>query len=240
MRSYKLNRIFLVGNITGDIYYDRLRIKGAERPFLRLILMSSRPRYIGGMRVVLWDEKAELFFPYLQRGSEIAAVGLLQTREHKDKLIHEIEATNLILLRHINWEFGEQERLRRDLPKPTVTANNVFVAGTIGTDIYFDWFKHSSGEGMYAFLRVILTNEQYLSGLRVTVRGALAELAFPFIQGGSKIAVDGHLQTRDRETGKKVVEVVAEHIAFLENINWAAGEAAQKSRTDQQQIEVVN
>ena len=102
-----MNCIFLVGNLTGDIYYDRLRIKQVERPFLRLILMSSRPRFVGGMRVVLWDEKAELFFPYLQRGSEIAAVGHLQTREYKEKLVHEIDATNLILLRNVNWEFGE-------------------------------------------------------------------------------------------------------------------------------------
>ncbi len=234
-----MNRIFLVGNITGDIYYGRLRIKGAERPFLRLILMSSRPRFVGGMRVVLWDEKAELFFPYLQRGSEIAAVGHLQTREHNEKLIHEIDATNLILLRHVNWEFGEKERLRRELPKPSATANNVFVAGTVGEDIYFDWFKRATGEGNYAFLRLVLTNEQYLEGLRVIVRGVLAELAFPFLQAGSKIAVDGHIQTRDRETGKKVVEVAAEHIAFLENINWVAGDAAQKSRADKTRIEVA-
>jgi single-stranded DNA-binding protein len=132
----------------------------------------------------------------------------------------------------VNWEFGEQERLRRNLPKPSATANNVFVVGTIGADIYFDWFKHSSGEGTYAFLRLMLSNEQYLSGLRITVRGVLAELALPFLQAGSKIAVDGHLQTRDRETGKKVVEVAAEHIAFLENINWAAGEAAQRARSE--------
>ncbi len=233
-----MNRIFLVGNITGDIYYDRLRIKGVERPFLRLILMSSRPNFVGGMRIVLWDEKAELFFPYLQRGSEIAVVGHLQTRQHKEKLIHEIEAANLILLRKVNWEFGEQERLRRNLPKPSASANNVFVVGDIGEDIYYDMFKRANGDGSYAFLRLMLNNEQYLNGLRVTVRGTLAELAFPFLQNGSKIAVDGHLQTRDRETGKKVVEVTAEHIAFLENINWSAGEAAQKSRAEQITVEV--
>jgi single-stranded DNA-binding protein len=139
----------------------------------------------------------------------------------------------------VNWEFGEQERLRRNLPKPSATANNVFVVGTISEDIYFDWFNRSDGEGSYAFLRLMLTNEQYLDGLRVTVRGVLAELAFPFLQAGSKIAVDGHLQTRDRESGKKVVEVTAEHIAFLENINWTAGEAAQKTRVDKTQIEVA-
>ncbi len=111
-----MNRLFLVGNITGDIYYDRLLIKGSERPFLRIILMSSRPRVIGGMRVVLWDQQAELFHPYLQRGSEVAVVGALQTREFKGKVIYEIEASNLILLRNINQEFGESERLRRGLP----------------------------------------------------------------------------------------------------------------------------
>jgi len=232
-----MNRIFIVGNITGDIYYDRLLIKGRKRPFLRLILMSSRPRYVGGMRVVLWDEMAELFFPYLQRGSEIAVIGYLQTREHKAKLIQEIEATNLILLRKVNWEFGEQERLRRNVEKPPTSANNVFVIGEVGDDIYYDRIERVKGEGSYAFLRLVLTNDEYLNGLRVIVLGALAELAHPFLQKGSKVAVDGHIQTRDRETGKKMVEVTAEHIAFLENINWAAGEAAQESRAVQAALE---
>jgi len=232
-----MNRIFIVGNITGDIYYDRLLIKSEKRPFLRLILMSSRPRFVGGMRVVLWDEMAELFFPYLQRGSEIAVIGHLQTREHRAKLVHEIEATNLILLRKVNWEFGEQERLRRNVGKPPASANNVFVIGELGDDIYFDRFERARGEGSYAFLRLVLTNDEYLNGLRIIVLGALAELAYPFLRKGSKVAVDGHIQTRDRETGKKVVEVTAEHIAFLENINWAAGEAAQESRAAQAALE---
>jgi single-stranded DNA-binding protein len=222
-----MNRIFIVGNITGDIYYDQLLIKQEKRPFLRLILMSSRPRHVAGMRIVLWDEMADLFFPYLQKGSEIAVIGHLQTREHKEKLIHEIEATNLILLRKINWEFGEAERLRRNVAKMPASANNVFVIGDVGEDIYFDRFERTQGEGDYAFMRLMLTNDEYLSGLRVIVRGSLAEISFPFLQKGSKVAVDGHLQTRDRETGKKVVEVTAEHIAFLENINWAAGETFQ-------------
>ncbi len=222
-----MNRIFIVGNITGDIYYDQLLIKQEKRAFLRLILMSSRPRHVAGMRIVLWDEMADLFFPYLQRGSEIAVIGHLQTREHKEKLVHEIEATNLILLRRINWEFGEAERLRRNVAKVPASANNVFVIGDIGEDIYFDRFERAQGEGDYAFMRLMLTNDEYLNGLRVVVRGSLAEISFPFLQKGSKVAVDGHLQTRDRETGKKVVEVTAEHIAFLENINWAAGEASQ-------------
>jgi len=75
----------------------------------------------------------------------------------------------------------------------------------------------------------MLTNESYINGLRITVRGTLAQLTYPYLKAGSRIAVDGHLQTRDRETGNKVVEVTAEHIAFLENIDWLAGEAAREA-----------
>ena len=223
-----MNRIFLVGNITGDIYYDRLLIKGAERPFLRIILMASRPRFIGGLRIVLWDENADLFYPYLQRGSEIGILGELQTRQFKGKTVFEVEAANLVLLRNINWTAGEEERQRRNLPAPAACTNNVFVVGSVTEDIYYDLFKRNDG-GTYPFLRLILTNESYLNGLRITVRGTLAQLAYPYLKAGSKIAVDGHLQTRDRETGKKVVEVTAEHIAFLENIDWLAGETAREA-----------
>jgi single-stranded DNA-binding protein len=231
-----MNRVFLVGNITGDIYFDRLLIKGVERPFLRLILMASRPRVVSGMRITLWDEKAELFFPYLQRGSEIAVMGHLQSRQFKGKLVHEIEALQLVLLRKINWELGELERQKHNLTMPTASENNVFVVGSVGEDIYFDRFQRGEGDGDYAFLRLMLTNDEYLKGLRIVVRGSLAELSYPYLQEGSKIAVDGHIQTRDRETGKKVVEVTAEHIAFLENINWEAGESAGRREAVQEKI----
>jgi single-stranded DNA-binding protein len=224
-----MNRVFLVGNITGDIYFDHLLIKGKRRPFLRLILMSHRPRLVKGLRINLWDEKAELYFPYLQRGSRIAVVGNILSRDFKGSVIHEVEALNLILLRNINWEYGEQERARHQFPQPSASANNVFVIGKISEDIYFDWLKHGSGDGSFAFLRLILSNEQYLDGLRVNVLGSLAELVFPYLKKDSKIAIDGHFQTRDQETGKRVVEVTAEHITFLEGVDWSSGAAAQEA-----------
>ena len=202
-----MNHIFLVGNLTGDIYFDKLLIKGVERPFLRVILMASRPRVVSGMRIVLWDEKAELYFPYLQRGSEIAVSGSLQSRQFKGKLVHEIEAANLVLLRNINWEHGENERQKNNLSLPESTGNHVFILGSVGEDIYYDRFQRSEGNGQYAFLRIMLTNDEYLKGLRVVVRGSLAELSYAYIQEGSKISVDGHIQTRDRETGKGRAEI---------------------------------
>ncbi len=235
-----MNRVFLVGNLTGDIYFDRLLIKGVERPFLRVILMASRPRVISGMRVVLWDEKAEFYFPYLQRGSEIAVSGFLQSRQFKGKLVHEIEAVSLVLLKNINWEQGENERLKHNTPLPESGGNHVFILGTVGEDIYYSQVRRGDGDEKYAFLRMLLTNDEYLNGLRVVVRGSLAELAYPYLQVGSKISVDGHIQTRERKTGKSVVEVTAEHIAFLENINWEAGEAAQRVRAGQEVKESVH
>lgn len=235
-----MNRVFLIGNITSDIYFDRLLIKGAERPFLRLILMASRPRVVSGMRIVLWDEKAELYYPYLQRGSEIAVSGFLQSRQFKGKLVHEIEAINLILLRNINWDQGETERRKYDRSLPEASGNHIFIIGNVGEDIYYDRFQRGEEKGEYAFLRLMLTNDEYLKGLRVVIRGSLAELSYPYLQEGSKVAVGGHIQTRDRETGKKVVEVTVEHIAFLENINWEAGEAARSTRAAHEEKESVN
>ncbi|MGD0856367.1 MAG: single-stranded DNA-binding protein, partial [Dehalococcoidia bacterium] len=87
-----MNHVFLVGNISSDIYFDHLHIKETMRPFLRLFLFCHQPREVKGLRVNLWDEKADLYYPYLQRGSRIAVVGNLISREFKGSLSHEVEA----------------------------------------------------------------------------------------------------------------------------------------------------
>jgi single-stranded DNA-binding protein len=234
-----MNRVFLVGNISSNIYYDHLLINEKRRPFLRLFLFCHHPREVKGLRVNLWDDNAELYFPYLQRGSRIAVVGNLISREFKGALSHEVEALNLILLCNINWEFGEQERKKHQLEKPSVSANNVFVIGTVGEDIYFDWFKPVDREGSYAFLRIILRNENYIDGLRVNIIGSLAELVYPYIKKDCRIAVDGHFQTRDQETGKRIVEVTAEHVTFLEGVDWVSGSAAKEKRYNFQADEMT-
>lgn len=223
-----MNRLFLVGNITSDIHFDVL----GGRPFLRLILMSSRPRVIQGLRIVLWDERAKEFYPCLKKGSEIGVLGYLTTRQFKGKIIIEVEAAHLILLRNINWEDGGVNLCNQLLPP---LANSYFAVGAVGEDIYFDWRPRTSSSNVenmksnrYAFLRLLISNGNYIDHLRVVTYGSLAELAYPYLQPGSIIAVDGHLQTKDEMKGQKAVEVTAEHMAFLQNINWAAGTAYQK------------
>jgi single-stranded DNA-binding protein len=229
-----VNRVFVVGNITSDIYFDRFLIQNEQRSYLRLILMAEKPRSVRGMRIVIWDKKAELYFPYLKKGSELAVIGQFESRKYKNQWIHEVVSESLLLLRNIDWERGESIRQQYNLPSPNGTSNDVFIVGEVLEGIQLEWFKPGAenGGGEFAFLRLRLKSDEYLNGLRVTVRGSLAELVHPYLQPGSKIAVDGNLQTHDLETGKKVVEVRTRNMTFLENINWAAGQAARLMREE--------
>jgi single-stranded DNA-binding protein len=230
-----MNRVFLVGNITGNIHFDIL----GDRPFLRLILMAGRPRIIAGLRIVLWDDKATKFFPYLQRGSEIGVIGHLMTREYKGKIITEVEANHLILLRNINWENGSKKQ-----EEMTTSTSASFIVGKVAEDIQFKWLERNrkatcarEDAQHLALLRLLISNGEYLDGLRIAVYGALAQLAYPYLRAGSVIAVDGHLQTKDCNADHKLVEVTAEHIAFLQNIDWAAGAAAQRRMMEDSRAE---
>lgn len=234
-----MNRIFMVGNITGDIYFDRFLMHSRQRSFLRLILMAERPRAVRGMRVVLWDEKAELYFPYLKKGSELAVIGQFESRMHKGKWVHEVVSENLLLLRKINWEYGERIRSQYNLSDasantsikpPFGESNDVFVVGQVLEDIHLDW-RQSVPErgGEYACLRLRLQCGDEISGLYVTVYGSLAELAYPYLQVGSKVAVDGYLRSHEPDKGVTRVDLIVRNMTFLENINWAAGEATRQA-----------
>ena len=233
-----MNRVFLVGNLTSDIYYDHIRFGERVRPFLRLILMARRPQLVKGLRVNIWDEKAELYYPYLQCGSRIAVFGNLLSRDFKGSTFQEIEAVNLIMMRNINWEYGEKERIRRQLPRPSESANNAFIIGEVEGEIHLDWYKRANEMGNYALLRFRLSNDQYLNGLRINVLGSLAELVQPYLKKDTKVAIDGHFETRERESGK-IVEVTAEHITFLEGVNWGEGKSSQLARLHDPKVEVV-
>jgi single-stranded DNA-binding protein len=179
------------------------------------------------MRVVLWDEKAELYYPYLKKGSELAVIGQFESRMHKDRWVHEVVSENLLLLRNIDWENGERIRLQANLPEISTERNDVFVVGQVQEEIRLDWLPRPvehGGESARLSLRLQCGDQ--IRSLRVVVLGSLAELAHPYLQSGSRIAVDGYLRSRDPDTGRIYVELTARNVTFLENINWAAGEAA--------------
>jgi single-stranded DNA-binding protein len=231
-KETNMNRVFIVGNITGNIFFEVVN----NKPYLRLLLMAGKPRRITGLRIVLTGDNARKFFPYLKKGSEIGVIGLLTTREHRGKWITEVDATHLILLRNINWENGEAKR--EDL-LPSMSSS--FLVGTIEEAPYFEW-RSNGREGQaapddserYAYLHLSVGNGDRLRGLGISVYGTLAQIARPYLQAGSVVAIDGHFQTRGKEGGPRTIEATAEHIAFLDNINWEAGAAAQRRMVEQE------
>jgi single-stranded DNA-binding protein len=210
-----MNRVFIVGKITGNIFFDVL----GNRPVLKFLFMAGKPRPIRCLWIVLWDENAIKFFPYLQKGSEVGVIGHLTMRVVKRKWITEVEASHLILLKNIKWENGDAPR--EDL-LPDMSLS--FLVGALEEDPYFEW-RNGPGEGQAsladsrrcAYMHLSLGNSEHLQGLGVSVYGALAQVAASYLRAGSVIAVDGKLRTKDKGNGHKIFDLTAEHIAFLDN-----------------------
>lgn len=224
-----MNRVILLGNLSSDIYYDRLRIAGKERYLLRLLLYTDRPLRLRGLRVVLWDDLARLYFPYLNKGSEVAVVGGLTNRRFRGQVVTEVEAEHLVLLRNIDWEHGETMRQAHGLSLPEVNGNRIFLVGTVQRP-QLRWVARRSDGQEYALLQMgLIQASNPPLYLKTWVRGALAELAAPYLRDGSLVAADGHLQS-DRQ-GQ--AELNVHHLTFLANVDWERGtEAAQRLMAD--------
>ena len=188
-----MNQVVLIGNLTGDIHYDE------AHEFLRLILMAGRPRIITGLRVLLIGSDAEKFRPCVRRGSEVGLVGYLRTRPFQGKTVMEIVANHLVLLRNTN-----------------LAGISPFIVGMVKGNLQLEWKESASTHRRIAFLGLALCTEDHPDGLEVIVYGALAELVHPYLRQGSVIGVDGRLLPNGK------ARMVAQHLALLQNINWAA------------------
>ncbi|MGD0613278.1 MAG: single-stranded DNA-binding protein [Anaerolineales bacterium] len=100
-----MNRVFLVGNITGDIYFDVLN----GRPFLRLILTADKPWVTQGLRIMLNNDHDKAFCHNLKKGSEVGVIGHLAARHYKGRIAIEIEAVHVFLFRNRDWDAGNLE-----------------------------------------------------------------------------------------------------------------------------------
>lgn len=106
--------------------------------------------------------------------------------------------------------------------------NHVFVVGDITGDIHFDVFEQDSRTlqflRLYMFVKPTETSRQ-LEGIRIVAYGLLAELVYSHVQKGSRLCVTGHIQSREVR-GQRVVEIVAEDVQYLRNIDWERGKLA--------------
>jgi hypothetical protein len=111
------NMTWIKGDITGDIYFDILRLNAKDVQFLRLYLMVKGvfgSAGVKGLRVCVYGPLAELVYGHVRKGSRLGVIGHIQQRTtRKGDLVFEIVADEVEFLRNIEWEAGE--RVRKDL-----------------------------------------------------------------------------------------------------------------------------
>jgi len=105
-------------------------------------------------------------------------------------------------------------------------SNHVSVKGDITGDIYYDILDIGDKQTSYLRLYMMINGSreaQPVKGLRICMYGLLAELTYAHVHKGSRIFVEGHVQTRTRRNGDMTVEIVAEDVDFLRNIDFERG-----------------
>lgn len=104
------NRVAVLGDITGDIYYDVLQISNQSVPFLRVYMMineTREAREVKGLRIVFYGVLAELAEAHLRTGSRILVQGHIQLRKGKNNVIvSEVVAEHVIYIRNFDQEKG--------------------------------------------------------------------------------------------------------------------------------------
>jgi single-stranded DNA-binding protein len=104
--------------------------------------------------------------------------------------------------------------------------NRVSVQGNITGDIYYDVLQLANQP--LPFLRVYMMINgtraaKVVKGLRIVFYGILAELAEAYLEKGSRIEVEGHIQIRQTKDDGIVVEIVAEDVDFIRSVDYARG-----------------
>lgn len=126
------NHTWNIGDINGDIYFDKHTNKeGLEVPFIRLLMIcngTAQAKPIYGLRIVAYGALAEMAYGFLKKGSRIGVEGHIQQRDRGNNLppVFEIVADHIEFIRHIDYERGSQviESLKaRDRVKPPHGVN---------------------------------------------------------------------------------------------------------------------
>lgn len=106
------NRVAVVGDITGDIYYDVIQIEHKPVPFLRVYMVinaTHESQQIKGLRIVFYGADAELAEAYLKMGSRILVQGHLQMRKDKRNIVVvEVVSEHICYIRNFDLERGNK------------------------------------------------------------------------------------------------------------------------------------
>jgi single-stranded DNA-binding protein len=88
------------------------------------------------------------------------------------------------------------------------------------------------GESQLPFLRLYLavdSSNDHTTFVRVVAYGDTALFTHPYLQVGSKLLIQARYRQRKRhDRDEKVHEFVADHIVFMDKIDWERGDAARE------------
>ena len=228
-----MNTVSVVGNITGDIYFDQFLIKGRQRLYLRLVLMASKPDPVRGLRIILWDQRAALFYPYLRKGSEIAVEGKLTSRTYKDNLLHEVMARHLVILRRAKQRGLAELGAAYSVQSVGEHAEQRPIQGLVLPDIKLasSVADEAGQNGPRAELSfgVQVANSQPRPAasnghVKVLVKDRLAELAANYIQAGDQVALLGRPLTDQALEADPPAALIADELIYIDRPAVGSGD----------------
>ncbi|MDX9993563.1 MAG: single-stranded DNA-binding protein [Anaerolineales bacterium] len=103
------NSVHIIGDLTGDIYYDNFTVDSKATPFLRLMVViqgSSRKDPTPPLRVVFYGRRAQIVEAFAQKGARFYIQGHLQLRSVKDRTVVEVVCEHAEALRYANFDRG--------------------------------------------------------------------------------------------------------------------------------------
>jgi len=124
-----INRVTLLGNLSGDAEYRVLTNNGAQKAVSTVSLATNETfkdaqgntqEKTEWHKLVFWDKLADVVNNYTHKGSKVYVEGKLRTRSYQDKngndrYITEIQVTELVLLDNKSDNQGYQ---RQSQPQP--------------------------------------------------------------------------------------------------------------------------
>ncbi|MHC4619630.1 MAG: single-stranded DNA-binding protein [Planctomycetota bacterium] len=126
-----------------------------------------------------------------------------------------------------------------------MAKNDVELKGNLTRDPHFDYLD--GRDGPVPFMRFTLAvdrhppRQQGTDYLQVVSYGQSALHDHAYLRQGSEVFVEGWVRTRNgTDTGGNPatrIEVVAEEITFLRNIEWEKGQAAKMQHVEEGQVQ---
>lgn len=129
-----INRVTLLGNLSGDAEYRVLTNNGAQKAVSTVSLATNETfkdaqgntqEKTEWHKLVFWDKLADVVHNYTHKGSKVYVEGKLRTRSYQDKqgqdrYITEIQVTELVLLdnKSDNQAQSNQGYQRQSQPQP--------------------------------------------------------------------------------------------------------------------------